>query len=29
MKEDFDPEYYRINVLGQFGNYSSGSKYLG
>ena len=24
MKEDFDPEYYRINVLGQFGNYSSG-----
>ncbi len=24
MKEDFDPEYYRINVLGEFGNYSSG-----
>ena len=24
MKEDFDEEYYRINVLGEFGNYSSG-----
>ncbi len=24
MREDFDPEYYKINVLGQFGNYSSG-----
>ena len=21
MKEDFDPEYYRINVLGEFGKY--------
>lgn len=24
MKDEFDPEYYRINVLGEFGNYSSG-----
>jgi len=24
MKESFDEEYYKINVLGEFGNYSSG-----
>ena len=24
MKDDFDPEYYRINVLGEDGDYSSG-----
>lgn len=24
MKDEYDPEYYRINVLGEFGNYSSG-----
>nr|DAN08471.1 MAG TPA: large terminase [Caudoviricetes sp.] len=24
MKDDFDPEYYRINVLGQDGDYASG-----
>lgn len=24
MKEEYDPEYYRINVLGEFGDYSSG-----
>ena len=24
LKEEYDPEYYRINVLGEFGNYSSG-----
>lgn len=24
MKDDFDPEYYKINVLGEFGDYSSG-----
>ena len=24
MKESFDEEYYRINVLGEFGNYTSG-----
>ena len=24
MKEEFDPEYFRINVLGEFGDYSSG-----
>ncbi len=24
MQESFDEEYYRINVLGEFGNYSSG-----
>ena len=24
MKEEYDPEYYRINVLGEFGDYASG-----
>ena len=24
LKEEYDEEYYRINVLGEFGNYSSG-----
>ena len=24
LKNEYDPEYYRINVLGEFGNYSSG-----
>lgn len=24
LKDEYDPEYYRINVLGEFGNYSSG-----
>lgn len=24
MRDEYDPEYYRINVLGEFGNYSSG-----
>ena len=24
MKDEYDPEYYRINVLGEFGDYSSG-----
>ena len=24
MKDSFDEEYYKINVLGEFGNYSSG-----
>ena len=24
MKDAYDPEYYKINVLGQFGNYTSG-----
>ena len=24
LKTEYDPEYYRINVLGEFGNYSSG-----
>ena len=24
MKESFDEEYYKINVLGEFGDYSSG-----
>lgn len=24
LKNNYDPEYYRINVLGEFGNYSSG-----
>lgn len=24
MKEDYDPEYYRINVLGEHGDYTSG-----
>lgn len=24
MKNEYDPEYFRINVLGEFGNYSSG-----
>lgn len=24
LKDSYDPEYYRINVLGEFGNYSSG-----
>ena len=24
LKDEYDPEYYRINVLGEFGNYASG-----
>ena len=24
LKEEYDPDYYRINVLGEFGNYASG-----